>query len=196
MITTGWWTERWGEGVVCRVGKGGAMSSRGRAVVTELTEAGLSSAWDHWKGLGLGPGLCGPWGWYWPRDPAEDTRTLGEARGLKPVPKPSSPRNMNSLRPSTSTGDSVKSMMALVSMLLRLLGGYLFFLTGFVGSWILIPLRMGLGRGGEGCLGLWGPLKVGKDDLGALAGAWARGAPGRGSGCLSCGIFWGLKNQH
>ena len=52
---------------------------------------------------------------------------------------------MNSLRPFTSTGDSVKSMMALVSMLLRLLGGYLYFLTGFVGSWILIPLRMGIG---------------------------------------------------
>mgnify|MGYP006863690757 CR=1 FL=1 len=47
MITTGWWSERWGEGVVCRVGKGGAMSPRGRAVVTGVTEAGLSSAWDH-----------------------------------------------------------------------------------------------------------------------------------------------------
>ena len=52
---------------------------------------------------------------------------------------------MNSLRPSTSTGDSVKSMMALVSMLLRLLGGYLFFLTVLTGAWILTPLRTGAG---------------------------------------------------
>ena len=184
----------WGEGVVCRVGKGGAMSSRGRAVVTDVTGAGLNSARDHWKGEGLGPGLWGPLGWYWPRDPADDTWTLGKARGLKPVPNPSSPRNMNSFRPSTSTGDSVKSMMALVSMLLRLLGGYLFFLTVLTGAWILTPLRAGTGWGGEGCLGLclWVPWKVGKEALGAWGGAWGRGAPGRGSDCLGCGNFWGL----
>lgn len=65
MITTGWCSEMWGEGVVCLVGKGGAMSPRGRAVVTDVTGGaglGLSSARDHWKGEGLGPGLRGPGG--------------------------------------------------------------------------------------------------------------------------------------
>ena len=33
-----------------------------RAVVTDVTGAGLNSALDHWKGEGLGPGLWGLWG--------------------------------------------------------------------------------------------------------------------------------------
>ena len=111
-----------------------------------------TSAWLHRTGLGRG----WRWGGYW----GGLGWAAGSDRGWKLPPMPSSPRNMKSWRPLTSTGDSVKATRAL--LLLLLLAPVCFSFR------ILIPgpgagagTRAGAGRGrvtaGLGCTTLfWG----------------------------------------